>query len=121
SVLPRTIRVSPRRKPGHHSAGSETAEGERIGGLAANQIGRAAQDDSRGRTDVIPRRKRHVGKLPARGERLRRKTGQFSRVRQRRQRAGPVLGDHKSPAPGKREEGVMNSPSATAPGQKASG
>ena len=45
---------------------------------ASNQVRRSPEDDSCGRADVIPGRKGHDEKLPARGERLCREAGRLS-------------------------------------------
>src|ERR1700694_5073598 len=87
-----------------HAAGSKTAEGRWIGGLAADQVRRAPEDDTCGGVDVIPRGKRHDEKLQPRGERLCRKAGRFSRVRQRGEGTRRVLGGHQRAAAGQREE-----------------
>src|SRR4029077_3027432 len=87
-----------------HAARSETAEGRRIGGLAADQVRRAPEDDTCGGADVIPRGKRHDEKLQPRGERLCRKAGRFSRVRQRGEGTGRLLGGHQRTTAGQREQ-----------------
>jgi CheY-like chemotaxis protein len=61
--------------------------------LQQNQVRRSSQGDTRGGADVVPRGKGHDEKLQARGERLRRKAGRFSRICQCRQGTGRVLGD----------------------------
>ena len=75
-----------------------------IGGLAANQVRRAPEDDACGGADVIPRGKRHDEKLQPRGERLCRKASRFSRVCQRSEGARRLLGGDQRAAAGQREE-----------------
>src|ERR1700692_542207 len=83
-----------------HAARSKTAEGRWVGGLAADQVRRAPEDDARGGADVIPRGKRHDEKLQPRGERLCRKAGRFSRVRQCGEGTRRLLGGHQRAAAG---------------------